>query len=122
MRRVVLAAAVLVLAAMTTLAWAAGCHEGGSGCPMTGCPGSGQTMHSLTGKIAGIAQTHDAISVATGAKGARLRLQVHPDCSQREKLLGQIAKLKTGQTIKCTYYKLDGKVYLCSIGGSGSCH
>ncbi|MBM3497470.1 MAG: hypothetical protein FJX74_02260 [Armatimonadetes bacterium] len=89
---------------------------------MTGCPGSGLQMHNLSGTVVGIAQPHDAISVKSGAKAARLRLQVHPDCSQREKLMGRIAKLKTGQSIKCTYYRLNGKLYLCSIGGSGSCH
>jgi hypothetical protein len=89
---------------------------------MTGCPGSGQQMHNLAGTVAGIAQTHDAISVKTGASATRVRLQVHPDCSQRDKLMGQIAKLKAGQSIKCTTHKLDGKVYLCAIGGSGSCH
>jgi hypothetical protein len=89
---------------------------------MTGCPGSGLQMHSVSGTVAGIAQTHDAISVKSGPNGTRLRLQVHPDCSQRNQLMAQIAKLKPGQSVKCTYYKLDGKVYLCAIGGSGSCH
>jgi len=124
MRTVVLAATVFLLAATMNATWAAGCHGdgSGSGCPMTGCPGSGLQMHNLSGTIAGIAQTHDAISVKTGAKATRVRLQVHPDCSQRERLMGQIAKLKTGQSIKCTFYKLDGKPYLCAIGGSGPCH
>ena len=124
MRIGVLAATLFVLATMTTVVWAAGCHgdDQGSGCPMTGCPGSGLQMHNLSGTISGIAQTHDASSVKTGANATRIRLQVHPDCSQRDKLMGQIANLKTGQSIKCTYYKLDGKLYLCAIGGSGSCH
>jgi hypothetical protein len=79
-------------------------------------------MHSLSGTIAGIAQTHDAISVKTGGSTTKVRLQVHPDCSQRQKLMGQIAKLKSGQSIKCTYYQKDGKTYLCTIGDSASCH
>jgi len=89
---------------------------------MAGCPGSGQQMHNLSGTVAGIAQPHDAISVKPAGSTTRMRLQVHPDCSQRSKLMGQIAKLRTGQSIQCTYYKQDGKVYLCTIGGSGSCH
>jgi hypothetical protein len=79
-------------------------------------------MQSLSGAIAGIAQTHDAISVKVAGSTTKVRLQVHPDCSQRGKLMQQIASLSTGQSIKCTYYVKDGKKYVCAIGGSGSCH
>jgi hypothetical protein len=114
----------LFLLAVTSAAWAAGCHGDGqgSGCPMQGCPGSGLQMQSLSGAIAGIAQTHDAIRVKIAGSTTKVRLQVHPDCSERNKLLQQIGGLKMGQSIKCTFYKQDGKAYLCAIGGSGSCH
>jgi hypothetical protein len=89
---------------------------------MTGCPGSGQALHSLSGTVAGIAQPHDAISVRTGGRTTRLRLQVHPDCPERSRLMTQIAGLRTGQSIKCTYYKLNGRAYLCAIGAGAACH
>jgi len=122
--RGVLVVTTLLLLATTSAAWAAGCHgdDPGSGCPMQGCPGSGLQMQSLSGTIAGIAQPHDAISVKIAGSTSRVRLQVHPDCTQRDKLMQQIAGLRTGQSIRCTYYVKNGRKYLCAIGGSGSCH
>jgi hypothetical protein len=103
-------------------AWAQSCHEGGSGggCGMTGCPGEGQTMTALSGKVTQIAPEHNLISVKKGSK--TLGLAVHPDCPNKAQLTEQIGKLKVGQTLKCTYYTKEGKTYLCQIGGAPSCH
>jgi hypothetical protein len=125
----IVACLVVVLLALGTAgpSWAAGCHGDGNsgGCSMDGCPGSGQTMVGVSGKIAYIGPKRDLVkvTVAKSSGGTQtLQLLVHPDCPNRGHLIGQIKQLKVGQTLKGTCYKLNGKTYLCQIGTSASCH
>ena len=50
MQKIALLAVVLLALTIASPIWAQGCHGGGSGCPMSGCPGSGQTMTDVSGR------------------------------------------------------------------------
>ena len=120
MHRIALLAVVLLALTIASPIWAQGCHGGGSGCPMSGCPGSGQTMTDVSGKITTIGDKHDVVTVKAGSK--TLQLLVHPNCPNKDQLIKQIGQLKVRQTLKGSYYTLNSKTYLCTIGSSGSCH
>ncbi len=131
MQKIALLVVVLLALGVGGSLWAQGCHEGGGGCPMSGCPGSGHTMTDVSGKITYISSTHDVIKVdvAQASGGTTtVKLYVHPSCPNKDQLIKQIGGLKVGQTLKGSYYTLKDKTYLCTIGssgsgsGGGSCH
>jgi len=115
MRKAMLVLAVLfIVGSIGTVI--AQCGGGGcQGCP-NNCPGQGQTMKSVTGQITWICPKHHAVKVKSG--DSELLLLVNSKCKNKDTLQTAIGKLKVGDSLTCSYYKVSDKLYLCQIGGS----